>query len=347
MAFTTWIVLACCVFYLADCAPDNKAIEYGRVKRSGSDQTCTLDALDELRESLQNELDFLTQTVLEIGFNLQEFINLGLQEKYPAPSCSALYYSKPQMPSGHYWLSCGKPDVAPAKMYCNMHKDVPGFGSTYGWMQLAHLDMKDSSQYCPDGFKEVNQQGKRACAKTVERGCQSIVLPTYHIQYSRVCGRAHAYQIGSNNAFHRFGCKHCTIDDPYVDGISVTYGSYPRQHIWSLAASWTDYKDKNYRALCPCSKGKGTPAPEFVGYNYFCETGKYWSSKKRFDANDPLWDGEGCSSGERECCEAPGLPWFCTDVPKGTGEDIEVRVCADEEKGNEDLYLEQLEIFVQ
>ncbi len=100
--------------------------------------------------------------------------------------------------------------------------------------------------------------------------------------------------------------------------------------------------------MCPCAQGKGTPPPKFVGDNYFCEVGQYWSSKKRFAANDPLWDGEGCGSDEKDCCEAPGLPWFCTDIPNGgTSKDIEVRVCADQDVHDEDLYFQSMEVYVQ
>ena len=316
-----------------------------RNRRSG-DQCCTASALDDLKETIQVDLDVLTQTVLQIDFTLQEFIHLGLLEKYPSYSCKDLYYSKPGSPPGWYWLRGPKtiPDAHPAKMYCEMQMDIPIFGTTQGWMRVANLDLSDPYQDCPYGFSLIHKQGKRLCAKDIDKGCQSIKFPSYYIKYQRICGRARAFQVGSNNPFHRFKCDHCTIDDPYLDGISVTYG-YPRQHIWSLGAAWTAYKDKDYRAVCPCAKGKGTPPPKFVGDNYFCEFGKYWKGK--FDVKDPLWDGEGCSRDEEKCCETPGLPWFCTDLPEPTTEDIEVRVCADQDKDDEDLYLELVQIYVQ
>ena len=320
----------------------NPLQEWLRAKRSEDSQCCTLDALDNLRDILLTELQFISQSVLEVGFNLQQFIHLGLDPKYPAPSCSALHYSKPYMPSGKYWL--GKASN-PGWMYCRMHMDHPGMGGKLGWIQLINLDLTDKSQSCPKGFELIKQQGKRLCSKTVKQGCQSITLPIYGIEYSHVCGRASAFQIGSNNAFHRFNCKHCTIDDPYIDGISITHGTYPRKHIWSLAAAWTEFRDADYRGVCPCAKGKGTAPPSFVGYNYYCETGRYWPDKRDFDTRDPLWDGKGCSVKEKDCCKPADLPWFCADVPKGTADDVEVRICADEDKKNEDLYLEKLEIY--
>ena len=326
---------------------DDKAVSFSewiRSKRGASNkQCCTLEALDDFAHSIQQNLDILTQSVFEIGFNLQEYINMGLLPKYPTPSCHYLYYAKPGTSSGHYYIGKGK-DITAHKMYCNMDTHGSPFGTTQGWMKVADLDMRRDYEQCPEGFKYIYKQGLRLCAKSIGKGCQSIVFPTYGIPYQRLCGRASAFQVGTNNAFHRFQCKDCTIDDPYVDGLSITY-DYPRKHIWSLAASWTGYHDKDYRGVCPCATGKGTPAPKFVGDNYFCEVGQYWSKTDKFDENDPLWDGEGCGKDEEACCEAPGLPWFCTDVPGGSHKDIEVRVCADEDK--EDVYLQLLDIYVQ
>lgn len=308
-----------------------------------ADQCCTVDFLNGFADGIQEDLDILTEAVFEIGFNLQEFINLGMMEKYPASSCSHLCYAKPGTPSGWYYIRGGK-GVPPHRMYCNMDMQGSPFGSAQGWMKAIDFDMRRPDQQCPEGFKFLYQQGQRVCAKTVEKGCQSITFPLYDIPYKRLCGRAGAFQVGTNNAFHRFKCDHCTtINDPYVDGISITY-DYPRKHIWSLAATWTG----NYgRAVCPCATGRGTPPPKFVGDNYFCEIGKYWPSKNMFADTDPLWDGEGCGNDEKQCCEAPGLPWFCTDIPGGTNKDIEIRVCADQDIYDEDLFWQSMEIYVQ
>ena len=326
----------------------NSFEQWIRQRRSGGRaQCCSADDLDKLEDNLQEDLDILIETVFEISFILQEFIHLGQQEKYPAPSCKELCYAKPGMPSGWYWLKGPKTisGAQPTKMYCEMEKmDIPIFGPTQGWIRVANLDLSDPYQDCPRGLHLIDKQGKRLCAKNIDKGCQSIKVPSNYVQYQRVCGRARAFQVGSNNPFFRYKCKHCTIDDPYLDGISVTYG-HPRKHIWSLGAAWTGYRDEHYQGLCPCTRGKGAPPPKFVGDNYFCEFAKSWDGK--FDVEDPLWDGEGCSSDEDKCCESPGLPWFCTDLPKPTTEDIEVRVCADEDKDNEDLYLDLLQIYVQ
>lgn len=176
-------------------------------KRSGSSsrgkQCCSQETLNNLKESLEDDLELLTQTVFEIGFSLQEFIHLGQNSKYPAYSCHQIFGSKPASPSGYYWLRGPKGyDTAyAARMYCNMQMDIPIFGTTQGWMQVANLDMNDPHQQCPRGFKLITHP-VRLCVKSAKRGCSSILFPTHFIQYKRVCGRVVGYQVGSNNAFH-------------------------------------------------------------------------------------------------------------------------------------------------
>ena len=38
---------------------------------------------------------------------------------------------------------------------------------------------------------------------------------------------------------------------------------------------------------------------------------------------------------------------LCKDLPQPTTDDIEFRLCADEPRTNEDVYIEDVEIFVQ
>ena len=311
-------------------------------ERQQATSCCTQESLDTLSNSIRQDLNMLTQSVLEIGFVLQQFINLGTLEQYPTPSCRHLCTAKPNMPSGYYYIGQGR--IHPHRMYCDMEMSGHPFNGEPGWLKVADFDMRRAHEECPYNFNVVYHQNLTLCAKSVRgKGCQSVTYPLHGVPYQRLCGRASAFQVGTNNAFHRFQCEHCTIDDPYVDGLSITY-DYPRKHIWSLAASWTGYYVDGYRAVCPCANGQGTPPPEFVGRNYFCEAGQYWPSKGAIDERDPLWDGR-CGPDEEGCCGYPDQPWFCADIPGGSDRDVEVRVCSDE--AEEDIYWQSLEIYVQ
>ena len=88
--------------------------------------------------------------------------------------------------------------------------------------------------------------------------------------------------------------------------------------------------------------------PSFVGDSYFCESGnqdRELGSISGLFENDPVWDGEQC---EGECCSnGKSPPWFSVTLPNPTTDDIEVRICEDEDTLDEDTPIQLLEIFIQ
>ena len=99
-------------------------------------------------------------------------------------------------------------------------------------------------------------------------GCTSVTFPTHGVPYTKVCGRAIAYQRGTGEAFYNYHHEsQQSLNDYYVDGLSVTHGD-PRNHIWTFAAGISkgmNYPDYN----CPCDLYPGPAAPPFVGEEYF------------------------------------------------------------------------------
>ena len=70
----------------------------------------------------------------------------------------------------------------------------------------------------------------RTCVpNSVLANCSSFSLPIISNEYSKVCGKIIAYQVGS------FVRINASIDTYYVDGVSLTHGN-PRHHIWTFAA---------------------------------------------------------------------------------------------------------------
>ena len=82
--------------------------------------------------------------------------------------------------------------------------------------------------------------------------------------------------------------------------------------------------------------------------SYFCEAGITSGNSEGvfYPDGDPLWDGEDCRSGST-CCELHGPPYFCKSLTEPTTNDIEVRICADQQFSKEDTPIELIEIFVQ
>ena len=203
------------------------------------------------------------------------------------------------------------------------------------WRRVAYINMTDSSQQCPSAWREYSTP-VRSCGRPVtsSASCPSTIFETYGLTYNRVCGRAIGYQFRSPDAFENLlvGLESLTADDNYVDGLSVTYSSNPRQHIWTFAASWAEFERNIYTAGCPCAhpgnSNFGTVPPSYVGSNYFCETGNIIATHayntSLYTYPEPLWDGQGCVTSQ--CCTFNSPPWFSVQLPSPTGDNIEVRM---------------------
>ena len=260
----------------------------------------------------------------------------------PVSSCSDI----PQdSPSGEYWIQTISRN-SPVQLYCDMNRTC--CNTTGGWTRVANLDMTDPSQQCPDRFRLVTRTTAplRTCGRPA--GCVSTTFPVHGIEYSHVCGRVIGYQFGSPNAFDPYYVnRSLTIVDSYVDGISLTHGLSTLQHIWTFAAAIGETLAD--RLICPCTQPDlpytGT-VPPFIGQDYFCETGSRDRYQIIFYPDDPLWDGQGCG-GNSTCCSFNNPPWFCKQLPQPTTDDIELRLCADQEIVNEDTPLEIVEIYIK
>ncbi len=69
----------------------------------------------------------------------------------------------------------------------------------------------------------------------------------------KVCGRIIAYQCSSPDAFlPYFFNRSVSIDDGYVDGVSLTHGQSPRQHIWTFANA-VDETQVGF-SVCSCTR---------------------------------------------------------------------------------------------
>ena len=294
--------------------------------------------IEQVETSLCDKIQRLNDLIDRVNSSLGS----GLRANVPAASCAAL---PPSSPPDYYWIAAPNNNSA-VRVYCDTTRSCGGV--TGGWTRVAYLDMTDSSQQCPSALRERNDSDTRTCAINSDAaGCSSVEFSTTALveQYSMVCGRIRGYQVLSTDAF---GIRASTldIDSNYVDGVSLTYGS-PRQHIWTFAAG---FDETNPAFSCPCiAISVAAPPPDFVGNNYFCDTGAQVqpaSIDQGFLGDDPLWDGDGCGF-QNMCCSFNTPPWFHRQLPQPTTGNIEMRVCRDEDINNEDVAIELIEIYVQ
>ena len=260
----------------------------------------------------------------------------------PAASCSDIPTS---CSSGYYWVRSSNGTAV--QVYCDTQR-VCGCSNTAGWTRVASLNTSDPSQQCPGEWtlQTYSSEPRRLCGRgsSDAGGCVSAVYSTYGISYNHVCGRVIGYAYRGPDAFD--GVPQ-TIEDPYVEGVSITHGPPgARQHVWTFAAGV--FETILYSGSCPCVGG--TAAPTFIGNDYFCESGNpgtTWTDI--LYASDPLWDGQGC--GSPPCCDLtspPGVtaPWFCKQLPQATTDDLEVRICRNEPTSNEDTPVELIELYI-
>ena len=298
--------------------------------------------------TLSNLQDTSTSTAGVVDDTLsatKELLSL-ISNYVPPTSCNQIKNRRPSAGSGNYILALQMTHGSEKyTTYCNMDTLC---GSGGGWTRLAYLDMTDSTQNCPSGFRLYQSGGVRACGRPVSNSgsCVSVQFPSNGISYSQICGRVVGYQYGSTDAVLEYRNDNI-IDSYYVEGVSITHGS-PRQHVWTLMAGLTEASAGS--SSCPCNNGSTVSVVQsFISNNYFCESGNTasgWSDI--LYTSDPLWDGYNCRSYEAPCCTAPGLPWFHRDYGTNTTTDyIELRVCADWHTDNEDSPVSFYEIYVK
>uniref|UniRef100_A0A1X7SZ68 Uncharacterized protein n=1 Tax=Amphimedon queenslandica TaxID=400682 RepID=A0A1X7SZ68_AMPQE len=206
--------------------------------------------------------------------------------------------------------------------------------------------MSDPTQSCPSNFEEMNHS-IRTCRKTEhDSGCSALTLPINDITYTQICGKVIGYQKGDTDAF-LYRSNHNVIDSNYFDGVIITRGSEPREHVWSFISG--KGSTTSSESDCPCNDGSAVQVPAFIKDHYYCESGN--NDGTQIDNSkfypDPLWDGENCPSAESPCCTSNNLPWFHRVYDASSSSDIELRVCRSGDRNNEDILIELYEIYIK
>ena len=192
---------------------------------------------------------------------------------YTGSSCEDLYNNNTETgnKSGYYRIDNNQ------WTYCNITTLANGdFISTCagvggGWRRIVNINISAGDD-CLGEWRKATQSNGSFCrvASDGHDTCSSANFCTNGISYQRIWGRARKYQKGYTYAL--YGPQLRTIDEDYVSGLSITYSSNPRQHIWTIASGSEERRDRNRHYNCTCSiYGRYSP-PSFVGNNYYCES---------------------------------------------------------------------------
>lgn len=197
-------------------------------------------------------------------------------------------------------------------------------------MRIADLDTSRGDD-CPTGWAKMTTPSAEVLevceGPNDDAGCYQVTYPTNGLSYSRVCSMTKGYQKGTPDAFEAFVLyrKRTTINQAYVDGLSIIVIGNTPKHVWSYGVG-----NSNDDASCPCSvilhNGNdlaGSEPQEYVKSNYHCEHGNPQRTLEidTYFTAHPLWDGEDCT-GTNHCYNEPGLPWFTQKFPTAVSGDI-------------------------
>ena len=267
---------------------------------------------------------------------------------YTGSSCEHIYNNNPEThdKSGYYRINESQ------WTYCNMTTIVvngdfittcAGVGG--GWRKIVNINISAGDD-CPGEWRKATHSNVSFCRVPIDDiilwTCSSANFSTNGISYQKVCGRARGYQKGDTLAFYGSSYLKRVIDEDYVSGLSITYGSNPRQHIWTFASGRGEKFSDRFN--CPCSINGGYDPPSYVGSHYYCESGStYRGNHDTYYFNETLWDGAGCID---NCCDDTTQPWFYRQLNQTTQDDIEARICTYSFEYSSPL-IDQLELYIQ
>ena len=275
-------------------------------------------------------------------------VGIGMAESDPGDSCADIYLNNNASRglSAYYYVNTS---TGIHRVYCDMELECDG--QKGGWMRIADLDTSRGDD-CPNGWNKITTPDsaiyptKVVCRSPSDiAGCYSTSFTVNGLSYNKMCGKARGYQKSSPDGFAALeGIT--SIDGPYVDGLSITFGDPEnRTHVWTYAVGLSD--DYNYEVEnCPLNSiAPGAQPPAFVNEHYYCESGDVGALQfGPYYTDDALWDGQGCVNDQ---CDEEGLPWFSRQFDEATEEDVEVRICHDQTICDEDIAIDLLQLYVQ
>lgn len=236
------------------------------------------------------------------------------------------------------------------------------------WTRVYAFDMSNKDEVCPPNWQKTERNGLVGCTSKTKGGCSPIYIELGNTKFSSVCGKAVGHQIAFPDAFV---VQEHSIDRLYVDGLSITFGSPEKHHIWTYGVGASKRElfggtDGN----CPCNSGLGQPS--FVGGRMYCDSG-HRSIASIQDAgkinaqlysevfNHTLWtdacgttETNTCCGDEKERSAGVSPPWFRRDdlkklfSPEGySNARFDVRLCTHEVDMQEGALITEFELYIQ
>jgi hypothetical protein len=221
-------------------------------------------------------------------------------------SCQELLDQDPDSASGAYILY---PDGTTAvEIHCVMQEGE-------GWMRIAAMDFEDVP--CP-GDWTPREGGICERAPSSPGLSGTARFESLGFEWSQAWFTLAASTTGSMDAWGNQVSTGATVEEAYVDGISLTVGTAgQRVHLYSYGIG---HPGSSY---CPGSgSGSATEPQSFVGNSWTCGTE---------GESSPLFEGE----------------WKKAGLTESTLDDIEIRLMSDQGPGNENPGLRSLVLRIR
>ena len=206
------------------------------------------------------------------------------------------------------------------------------------WFQIANIDVTSMSTQCPFPWELVTSPN--GCRKMDEApGCGVATFRTV-VEYGKVCGRIIGDTIGFPDSFNGGSAATATDGIRLIDGVTITHSS-PIQHIWTFSGSQGIAVNGQFTCACNTAAPTNTGAVDFAEDDYFCDT-----TAERIKN---LWGGDcdGLSPDLQTCCEFNNPPFFTATLPTRTSANVDVHLCRDQFRSDEDILVLILELYVQ
>ena len=286
--------------------------------------------LEELYRSVQSSRQDLEEIARQLG-QLAEMAEADEKEALGAEeedigSCRSILQSDPAAASGLYKVAGANGDEV--EVYCNMERECCHH-NLKGWTRLGYLNMSDSTQTCPEGFREVEEPSRGCRRASTKVTCNSVTFSNPgKLPYSKVCGTVAATRHGSSDGFIKEG----DMAGWEYDGISV----HLRQSSTYLVVLGAPGEEIKHWFICPCKALDDPEQKSLLTFGTELKPSKFCPSSS----------GGGSCPAKINCCSGGSQPRFCVSLPQPTTDDIEVKLCLDQDEKDEDITLHAIELLV-
>ena len=281
--------------------------------------------LQNLKQEVSGRISNITHNLQTTIKKLSEELVRSIQTFHTFNSCASVFNLSIQLPSGKYMIRSGN---SVRGHYCNSTCN----GRHGGRKRIAYLNTDDKNPLsCPSGFEiRADTSDPPLCRRAnTSAGCSSVTYPTNSMSYSQVCGTVRVHPAGTPDGFHIF--YDTSVN---VDGVYLTYGnSSNRNHtIWTYIAVYSVSITRGGCDRCNHRESSNMPGTNFICTTAYCnDTANCYSNT--------LWGSEA-----QQCF---GSETFYRQLSESTTDDIEMRVCRDQPRYDEDILISLVELFIK